>query len=70
MELPIDGLFPRQVLDDQEKQSRINELYDLVQKSEGMSNALPEIVDRLEALQGLHGQGEIIQETKRQSQEM
>ncbi len=47
-------------LDDQEKQTKLNELYDLVQKCDGMAAALPEIVDRLETLQGLHQQGLVV----------
>jgi dynactin-2 len=47
----------KSAIDDQEKQTRINELYDLVQKCEGMGGALPDIVDRLDTLQGLHQQG-------------
>ena len=37
---------------------RIDELYDSVQKCDGMAAALPDVVDRLETLQGLHQQGE------------
>merc|ERR1719445_2512200 len=44
------------LLDDAEKQSRIDELYESVQKYDGMAAALPDIVDRLETLQGLHQQ--------------
>jgi len=45
------------VIEDAEKQNKISELYDLVHQSESMAAALPEVVDRLEALQGLHEQG-------------
>lgn len=44
------------LLDDADKQSRIDELYESVQKYDGMAAALPDIVDRLETLQGLHQQ--------------
>lgn len=56
----------KQVIDDTEKQNKISELYELVQKSEGMSSALPDIVDRLETLEGLHDQA--LQFTKALSQ--
>jgi hypothetical protein len=46
------------VIEDAEKQNKISELYDLVHQSESMAEALPEVVDRLEALQGLHNQGQ------------
>ena len=46
-----------QIIEDAEKQNKISELYDLVHQSESMAAALPEVVDRLEALQGLHDQG-------------
>ena len=39
---------------------RIDELYESVQKYDGMAAALPDIVDRLETLQGLHQQGEFV----------
>ena len=45
------------MIEDAEKQNKISELYDLVHQSESMAVALPEVVDRLEALQGLHEQG-------------
>ena len=45
------------MIEDAEKQNKISELYDLVHQSESMAAALPEVVDRLEALQGLHEQG-------------
>jgi len=48
------------VIEDAEKQNKISELYDLVHQSESMAAALPEVVDRLETLQGLHEQGSII----------
>jgi hypothetical protein len=51
-----DNIGP-QVIEDAEKQNKISELYDLVHQSESMASALPEVVDRLEALQGLHDQG-------------
>ena len=47
----------KNVLEEQEKSTKISELYDLVQRSEGTAQALPEVVDRLDALQGLHEQG-------------
>ena len=46
-----------QIIEDAEKQNKISELYDLVHQSQSMAAALPEVVDRLEALQGLHDQG-------------
>lgn len=46
----------KQVIEDAKKQNKIFELYDLVHQSESMAAALPEVVDRLEALQGLHDQ--------------
>jgi len=46
-----------QILEDAKKQSKIFELYDLMHQSESMAAALPEVVDRLEALQALHEQG-------------
>ena len=46
------------VLEEQEKQSRVNELYETVQKVESVGKVLPAVVDRLESLQGLHDQGE------------
>ena len=42
------------VIEDAEKQNKIAELYDLCIKTEANSVALPEIVDRLDALQLLH----------------
>lgn len=44
-------------IEDAEKQSKISELYDLCVKTEAESVALPQIVDRLDALQHLHEQG-------------
>ena len=44
----------KSVLDDAEKQSKIAELYDFCNKTEATSMALPELVDRLDALQSLH----------------
>lgn len=46
-----------QIIEDAKKQSKIFELYDLMHQSESMAAALPEVVDRLEALQALHDQG-------------
>jgi dynactin-2 len=48
----------KQTQEDAEKMAKLNTLYDLVQKSEAMGAALPELVDRLDALQGLHEKGE------------
>ena len=42
-----------------EKAKKVDRLYELVQRSEGLSQALPEVVDRMDALQGLHEQGEL-----------
>uniref|UniRef100_A0A6A7FV30 Dynactin subunit 2-like n=1 Tax=Hirondellea gigas TaxID=1518452 RepID=A0A6A7FV30_9CRUS len=39
---------------DPEKQSKVQELYELVQKCDVLCSALPEVVERLVALQGLH----------------
>ena len=47
------------VIEDAEKQSKISELYDLCVKTEAEAVALPQIVDRLDALQSLHEQGEL-----------
>ena len=47
---------------------RIDELYESVQKYDGMAAALPDIVDRLETLQGLHQQGELVKEIGNQPQ--
>ena len=47
----------KQVIEDQEKERKINELYDLVQRIQSMANVLPAVVDRLDALQELHDQG-------------
>ena len=47
----------KNILEEQDKSNKISELYDLVQRSEGTAQALPEVVDRLDALQGLHDQG-------------
>ena len=44
----------KSVVEDAEKQSKIADLYDLCNKTEANSMALPEIVDRLDALQSLH----------------
>ncbi len=43
------------VVEDQEKAARINDLYDLVLRTHSVGqDVLPAVVDRLEALQGLH----------------
>ena len=36
---------------------KISELYDLVKKWDGLSDTLPQVVERLTALQSLHEQG-------------
>lgn len=37
----------------------MSELYELVKKTEALCSALPEVVDRLVSLEGLHEQGEL-----------
>ena len=44
----------KSLIDDAEKQSKIAELYDLCNKTEANSVALPELLDRLDTLQLLH----------------
>lgn len=45
----------RNAIEDAEKQGKIEELYDLCVKGEANSLVLSDIVDRLDALQSLHG---------------
>lgn len=47
----------KQVIEDQDKARKINDLYEQVQRIQAMSNVLPSLVDRLDALQELHDQG-------------
>lgn len=47
------------ILADQEKLSKIDELYDLVHRSVGQKQMLEEVVGRLESLQELHSRGKI-----------
>ncbi|XP_042869070.1 dynactin subunit 2-like [Penaeus japonicus] len=43
-------------IEDADKQSKVSELYELVKKTEALCSALPEVVDRLVSLEGLHEQ--------------
>jgi len=51
---------------DQEKERKIGELYDVVQKCDAMCVALPEVIERLAALQGLHQQASAFSTSLRQ----
>lgn len=46
----------KSIIEDVDKQNKISELYDLVQRNEGIASALPDVVNRLEALENLHHQ--------------
>lgn len=48
----------KQAIDDADKQSKVSDLYELVKKSEVLCSALPEVVDRLVSLEGLHEQAQ------------
>lgn len=47
----------KEILDDQEKVHKIDELYEMVQKISAMNHVLPAVVDRLDTLQDLHEHG-------------
>ncbi|KAK7085465.1 Dynactin subunit 2, partial [Halocaridina rubra] len=44
------------VIEDADKQSKVTELYELVKKTEALSSTVPEVVERLVSLEGLHDQ--------------
>ncbi len=47
----------KSIIDDQEKLTKINELYEIAGRAQAIGQVLPAVVDRLEALQGLHERG-------------
>ena len=47
----------KQQIEDAEKQSKINELYELSKKVDELSTSLPQVVERLVSLKELHEQG-------------
>lgn len=46
----------KSAIEDADKQNKVTELYELVKKTEALSSAIPEVVDRLVSLEGLHEQ--------------
>ena len=46
----------KSALENHEINGKVGELYDMVQRSEVMAQVLPDVVDRLESLEGLHEQ--------------
>lgn len=47
----------KQQVEDADKQSKINELYELSKKVDELSTTLPQVVERLVSLKELHEQG-------------
>eukprot|EP00095_Tigriopus_kingsejongensis_P008970 maker-scaffold334_size202906-snap-gene-1.31 protein:Tk08970 transcript:maker-scaffold334_size202906-snap-gene-1.31-mRNA-1 annotation:"dynactin subunit 2" len=58
------------ILADQAKQSKIDELYDMVHRSVGQTQMLEEVVERLEALQDLHGRAQSFDQTLAELEEV
>jgi len=52
----LQTVTDKAAVEDADKQSKISEMYDLVKKMETMSASLPEVLERMIALKGLHEQ--------------